>query len=303
MCDPNHPAEGVLQATHALVRWMGRHVFSATPKGVSRAEGIAQEVKRLCRRVADARLGLVDRQTSLRKNAPRFRQRSGGVRPAQDHEVIGIAPNAAAETKDVAAPSPCLQGPAHVDVGQKWREDPALCGTPTADTSTCGCALVTRLFDRRLEPHLDQMQNRAIGHPTRDRTDQFRVWDRVEVLRQISIHYMEMPGLQSLVHRANRVLSAPPRAIDVCVVREVRLIAPRPGRPLPGQGLHLLEQRTLSRHTWAGTPLRHVRGPSEDGMGLHPGGSLRCSVLSRRMTLFARPPENPLNTVCIPYPN
>ena len=30
-------------------------------------------------------------------------------------------------------------------------------------------------------------------------------------------------------------------------------IAIRSGRPLPGQDLHLLEQRTLARHTWTNT--------------------------------------------------
>jgi hypothetical protein len=30
-------------------------------------------------------------------------------------------------------------------------------------------------------------------------------------------------------------------------------IATRPGRPLPGQDLHLLEQRTFARHTWTRT--------------------------------------------------
>ena len=33
----------------------------------------------------------------------------------------------------------------------------------------------------------------------------------------------------------------------------IRCIATRPGRPLPGQDSHLLEQRTFARHTWSVT--------------------------------------------------
>ena len=35
-------------------------------------------------------------------------------------------------------------------------------------------------------------------------------------------------------------------------------IAARPGRPLPGQDLHLLEQRAFARHTWTTTPLQQT---------------------------------------------
>ncbi len=39
----------------------------------------------------------------------------------------------------------------------------------------------------------------------------------------------------------------------------VARIVTRPRRPLPGQGLHLLEQRTFARHTWTTTHLQHDR--------------------------------------------
>jgi len=39
----------------------------------------------------------------------------------------------------------------------------------------------------------------------------------------------------------------------------------RPGRPLPGQDFHLLEQRTFARRTWTSTPATRLHGPSTPG--------------------------------------
>ena len=47
-------------------------------------------------------------------------------------------------------------------------------------------------------------------------------------------------------------------------------IATAPKRPLPGQDSHLLEQRALARHTWAGTPKPPPASRFASGQIVHP---------------------------------
>src|SRR5262249_18503533 len=67
-------------------------------------------------------------------------------------------------------------------------------------------------------------------------------------------------------------------------------IATRPGRPLPGQDSHLLEQRTFARRTWTRTPVRtRCRLPIDPTTHTPPElWTLPCSaasITSRKLTL------------------
>jgi hypothetical protein len=49
------------------------------------------------------------------------------------------------------------------------------------------------------------------------------VRNRVEVARQVGVHYLDVTGLQTLVHLPDRILRGAARSVAVCVVSEVRL--------------------------------------------------------------------------------
>jgi hypothetical protein len=44
------------------------------------------------------------------------------------------------------------------------------------------------------------------------------------------------------------------RAGTEALMERIKAQGARPGRPLPGQDSHLLDQRTFARHTWTNTP-------------------------------------------------
>jgi hypothetical protein len=49
------------------------------------------------------------------------------------------------------------------------------------------------LFQRRLEPHLDQMQHVPIRYSARDRFEEFRMWDRAEVVGKVCFDAVGQP--------------------------------------------------------------------------------------------------------------
>ena len=53
------------------------------------------------------------------------------------------------------------------------------------------------LFDRCLQPHLDQMQHVPIDDAPRHALHQFAVRDRVEVFGQIGVHHIGVAGAES----------------------------------------------------------------------------------------------------------
>src|SRR4026207_2298717 len=65
------------------------------------------------------------------------------------------------------------------------------------------------------EPHLDQTQHIPIYDSPSDTLYQFAVWDGVEVLRQISVHYIRVAAAQKLMYFLDRILRAPFRSITI----------------------------------------------------------------------------------------
>lgn len=122
------------------------------------------------------------------------------------------------------APHPFESGPQGGRSQDCWRgEHPALRRASVAGPSPCSAAVVIAPFDRRLQPHLDQMQHRPVRYPTRNRTHQLRMRDRVEVLRQVGIDHLDETCLQTFVYGPDSLLSASPGTVTVRVVREVCL--------------------------------------------------------------------------------
>ena len=79
------------------------------------------------------------------------------------------------------------------------------------------------LLDRHVEPETQQMQHRSIADPPRDRLQQVRLRNRVEILGQVRVHDLGVSGIQRLVHRGHRLPRAASRTVSVHRVGEVRL--------------------------------------------------------------------------------
>src|SRR3984957_18532838 len=93
-----------------------------------------------------------------------------------------------------ASQTPMLQEPVHVDVGQQWTRDAALrraARVSLAATHAPGSVRVPFL-DRRPQPHLDEAQDVSIHDTPGHRLHQLGVWNRIEVLRQISVNYVSV---------------------------------------------------------------------------------------------------------------
>jgi hypothetical protein len=54
---------------------------------------------------------------------------------------------------------------------------------------------IVRLFHRRLDPHLDQVQDLPVGDPARHRFHQWSVRNLIEVATQISVDHGRVPGV------------------------------------------------------------------------------------------------------------
>jgi site-specific DNA recombinase len=61
------------------------------------------------------------------------------------------------------------------------------------------------LFNRRLQPHLDQMQHLPIADAARDAPYELGVRDRIEVLGQISVYHFGVPLIDRAVDFSNRI--------------------------------------------------------------------------------------------------
>src|SRR5258708_7110035 len=74
---------------------------------------------------------------------------------------------------------------------------------------------------RRLQPPLQQVQHPATADAPRQARHQRRVRDRLEVLRQIGVHHVSSPVIQSFVAHPNRIVRAPTRSVAIRRLVEV----------------------------------------------------------------------------------
>ena len=79
------------------------------------------------------------------------------------------------------------------------------------------------LLHRRFQPHLDQMQHRAVGDPPGHAAHQLCVGNAVEVPAQVRIHYLPMSRIQQPVDVADRVHRAAAGSVGVLFRRQVGL--------------------------------------------------------------------------------
>ena len=61
------------------------------------------------------------------------------------------------------------------------------------------------LLDGRFQPHLQQMQHRAVHDATCQALHQFGVGNTVEIPAQVRIHHLRIPTVQQVSHMVDRV--------------------------------------------------------------------------------------------------
>ena len=78
------------------------------------------------------------------------------------------------------------------------------------------------LFDRRLQPHLHQMQHLPITDPPCHARDQRRVRNRIEIFRYISVYDFGVPLFDRRVDGSNRIERASLGTVSIRRLIEVR---------------------------------------------------------------------------------
>ena len=127
--------------------------------------------------------------------------------PGDVAHVVGIGDDVSPESFAPSGEPPVLEEAVHVDDREQRAHDPALRRAARTALATAHARLpiTVPLFDRRLEPQLDQPQHVPVNDPPGHRLQQVRVRDRVEVFRQISIDHVGVAPADVPVHVLDRV--------------------------------------------------------------------------------------------------
>ena len=144
---------------------------------------------------------------------------------AEDDEVIGIRDDLRPERFTASGEPPMLQEPVHVQVGQQRTDDTALRRAAPAPfaSSQAPFSIRTPFLNRRLQPQLDEPQHFAVDDAARYTTQQLRMRDRVEVLRQIGVHDIGVAPAEKPVHFLDRIACSASGTITIGTAIEVRL--------------------------------------------------------------------------------
>src|SRR5665213_2603731 len=126
---------------------------------------VPKKLKLFFRQLRDPRLGFIHCQLQLCHHDPHRGQSFFRSPSTADHHVIGIVDDACSKTLLVPEFLPPKHEPAHVEIAEQRADRRSLWGAstfiPIARTPMLLPALVV-FFDRRLQPHLDQMEHGAI---------------------------------------------------------------------------------------------------------------------------------------------
>src|SRR6185437_8748398 len=112
----------------------------------------------------------------------------------------------------------------HVDVSQHRTDNTTLRSAAAAASSAAhaSLAIIIPLLDRRLEPHLNEVQDIPIDDAPSNRLHQFSVRDRVEVSGQIRVYHISVAAADQRMDFLDRVDSAPFRTVAIGARVEVR---------------------------------------------------------------------------------
>ena len=182
---PQASPDMLLDRGHSLLGRPRTVVASAGSRRVHRPEGIAEEVEGLASGVAYTRLGLVQRETDAGHPSPsRFEDLTGAM-PTQDHEIVRVGHQHRVVPTIQTMLAKRLDETMHVDVRQQWRCHSTLRCSPRRLLAATHPPMspFAGLLDRRLQPHLDQMQHLPVANTSCNALDQLGVGNRIEVFR------------------------------------------------------------------------------------------------------------------------
>ena len=113
----------------------------------------------------------------------------GGTAATEDDEIVGVGDDMGSECFTAAADAPVLQEPVHVDVGEQRARDTALRRATRVALAPTHAPRSIRvpLFDRCLQPHLEEAQHFSVDHAPGHRLQKVRVRNRVEVFGEIGV--------------------------------------------------------------------------------------------------------------------
>src|ERR1700752_145299 len=176
--DPGGPAP----IFHVAVRQL--LLSHIPPFYLSLQHTVAQEVEAFLSSIPHRGFSLVEREPEFGHHRLRPGQSLSRVSAAEDDEVVGVRDNVRTERFPTPRQPPMLQEPIHVDVGKQWARNAPLrraARVALASIDPPGPIAFLPLFDRRLEPQLDQPQHLPIDDPTRHRLHKIGMRNRIEV--------------------------------------------------------------------------------------------------------------------------
>jgi len=182
-----------------LLRWRCADIGPATVAFVASPEGVSKKIKPLLRYAAQVGLFFVHRQFQ-RLHYPAHRSHCFvSLTLAADNKIIRIIDDMCRQAAGISQSLPTQQEPPHVQIRQQRGDGRALWRAPSGilvDRCPFPATMAIIFFHRGIQPLSDEVQHIPVNYPTGDAFHQLRVWDAVEIARQIRIHYEAMTGVQ-----------------------------------------------------------------------------------------------------------
>jgi len=141
------------------------------------ADGEAEEAEGFLPGVNQPGLRLIQRQSlGLQILFQSLQHRTTAAGPAQQHEVIRITDELCVEFRVIVYP---MVQTIEVEIGQQWRQDPALRRAPVIRTIISPAFLL--FDDGGFEEEIHQAEDAAVAHAPGHQPEQSRMVDGVEV--------------------------------------------------------------------------------------------------------------------------
>src|SRR5664280_2483320 len=204
--------------------WLGADEGFAV-LSVEPPDAIPEKVKGLFGQARDPSLAVIDRQTQLVHQATHRRKRRRPVTGrAANHEIVSIIDDVGIESRRVAVLVPREQEAPEVKIGEERRCRSSLGSSPLPIASLCGSkkrVAIRALAHRRPQPLLDHRQDLLVGDSAADATHEGTVWDRGEVVAEISVHDFPAAVLDVKVRPAHRHLRVQLRTKSVLLRSQI----------------------------------------------------------------------------------
>lgn len=195
----------VFDPLQGLLRRLNVGIGLARPFASSYPEFKPQKREALLSGIHDAGLGVVQGESQSFHDVTHDEHRLLRPSPAQYDTVIGVPYQPGLQLPLELAPLPYPVQDVQVQVGQERRDHAALWGSlgvslPAAPVSSP--SLLVLFPDRSLEPHPDEVQDAPIRDALGEHSQEFRMGNGVEVLRDIGVNDGGVPAqrVRCIIH-------------------------------------------------------------------------------------------------------